>query len=71
MEGNSKPGWVVGFVGTGMASRLGGRGRKPGTKITGCSYINGRHLKTSLKSKVNLNLNYFIYRNKKRSRFRM
>ena len=34
MEGNSKPGWVVGSVGNGMASKLEGRGRKPRTKIT-------------------------------------
>ena len=37
-------------------------------EVLPCSYINGRHLKTSLKSKVNLNLNYFIYRNRKSSK---
>lgn len=35
MEGNSMQDWVVGSVGNGVASSLGGRGRKPGTKITG------------------------------------
>lgn len=39
MEGNSMQDWVVGSVGNGVASSLGGRGRKPGTKITGDKWL--------------------------------
>ena len=36
-------GWVVGAVGNGVASSLGGRGRKPGTKITGDKWLSLAH----------------------------